>query len=230
MRLASRWSAIVAVSFVVMTGTGQAATEERIGGWVLRCPDGAAGSGGCLMRVNKRLFEKAGITGDLEVQAQGQFLVPVVALRGLSNDMLMAAAAAGGKAAASIQFAGAPPQDLNCAPSSAGYFCSPSEAAAKKLAMGLPAARSATIRVSVSVPGMNPLPAQERSVDLSSTTEALSRLRMVGPSTVPNPVTALGSQSPTALMDMADKALKAAGYLNGVAGIQAMVTKHLKTR
>jgi hypothetical protein len=228
MRQASRWTAALAVSFVAFAGTGRAATQEKIGSWVLSCAAGAPGSEACLMRTSTRFFEKAGITGDLEIDAQGKFLVPVIALRGLSNEMLMTAASMGGKADASIQFGGDPPEALNCSASNAGYFCSPSGAAVQKLATALQAARSVTVRVTVSMAGLNPLPSQEKSLDLSGTKEALARLRTAGPSRVPSPMTASAPQSPGAMMAMADRALKAAGYQNGMADLQAMMAKYSK--
>jgi hypothetical protein len=75
---------------------------------------------------------------------------------------------------------------------------------------------------------MNPLPAQERTLDLFGTKEALARLRIVGPSQVPSSMTALESPSPGAMMGIVDKALKAAGYRNGTADLQAMLAKYMK--
>ena len=179
------------------------------------------------MRFDRRFLDKAGITGDLEVQAQGKTLVPVIALRGLSSEILMAATLAG-KTEASIQFAGAPREDLACAASSAGYICAPNDANGAKLAATLPAARSVTVRISVGVAGMSPLPPQEKSLDLAGTNEALARLRAAGPTQVPTAKTELAAQSPAGLMGMADKALKAAGYQNGIAGLEALVAKYMK--
>ena len=65
----------------------------------------SAGSGGVRDAVEQAVFRKGGITGDLEVQALGKTLVPVMTLRGLSDEMLMAASMAG-KAEASMQFGG----------------------------------------------------------------------------------------------------------------------------
>jgi len=179
------------------------------------------------MRFARRFLDKAGITGDLEVQAQGKTLVPVIALRGLSSEILMAATLAG-KTEASIQFAGGPREDLVCAASSVGYICAPNSANDDKLAAALPSARSVTVRISVAVAGMSPLPAQEKSLDLSGTSEALTRFRAAGPTQIPTAATELASQSPAGLMGMADKVLKAAGYQNGVAGLQALVAKYMK--
>jgi hypothetical protein len=198
-----------------------AATQEQIGSWVLNC----AKSEPCLLRAEKRFFDKTGITGELEVLAEGTSLVPVIALRGLPTELLMAAALAG-KAEASMQFGAGPREPLVCAPSAAAYICSPPDDAVRTFAAALPTARSLTVRLSVTVPGLRPLPVQQKSLDLSGTAEALARLRMAGPTQLPNPITALASPSPGAFMGMADKALKAAGYPNGVADLQTLVAKY----
>jgi hypothetical protein len=215
----------MALGLTLAAGIVHAAPEEKIGSWVLSCPGDKAGAQSCLLRFDKRFFDKAGLTGDLEVQALGTSLVPVIALRGLPSEMLMAASLAG-KTEASVQLGGGPREDLDCAVSSVLYICSPKAKAARILAAGLPVARSVTVRVSVAVAGMAPLPAQEKSLDLSGTNEALARLRTAGPSQVPSPMTALASQTPAGLMGMADKALKAAGYPNGVASLQALLAKY----
>jgi hypothetical protein len=226
-----RTVAYLAIGIIAIGGSARAATQEQIGSWVLNCPGDTPGAEPCVMRFNKRFLDKRGITGDLEIQARGKSLVPVIALRGLSSEMLMAASLAG-KAEASVQLGGGPREDLNCAVSSSGYICSPNDAGTQKLAAGLPLARSVTVRVSVSMagmsPGMIPLAAQEKALDLSGTNEALARLRTVGPSQVPSLMTALASQSPEGMMGMADKLLKAAGYPNGTAQLQALMAKYMK--
>ncbi len=200
-----------------------AATQEHVGSWVISCPDSAP----CAMRFNKRFLDRAGVTGDLEVQAQGRVLVPVLALRGLSKELLAAATMAG-NAAVTLQFAGSPREALDCAISEAGYICAPNGDAATKLAAGLATARRVTVRVAVTVTGMNALPPQERSLDLAGSADALARLRAMGPTPVPNAKTALAAQSPAGLMGAADRALKAAGYANGLAGLQARFSQYLR--
>ncbi len=63
---------------------------EPVGSWLLAC-DGAA----CVLRHKDRLFRGAGVTADMEVRAAGKALVPVVTLRGLPNQVLLASAMAG---------------------------------------------------------------------------------------------------------------------------------------
>jgi hypothetical protein len=198
------------------------ATVEHIGSWVITCPGGAPGA----MRFNQRFLDKSGVTGDLEVEADGVILVPVLALRGLPDEVLMAAAAMG-KTEASLQFDGGAREALDCAVSEAGYICAPNEATGSKLAANLPAARQVTVRVSVVVSGMKPLPAQEKSLQLTGTAEALARLRAVGPAPVPSLETAVAAKSPAGLMGAADRALKAAGYPNGLADLQARLSKFM---
>ena len=222
-----RTAACLAIGMVVLCGTARAATQEQIGSWVLSCPGDTPGAEPCAMRINKRFLDQGGITGDLEIQSPGKSLMPVIALRGLSTEMMMAASLTV-KTVASLQFGGGQREDLNCAGSSDGYICSPGDAGGQRLAAGLPLARSVTVRISISMPGVNPLPVQEKTLDMSGTNAALAKLRMVGPSQVPGPMTALASQSPEGMMGMADKLLKAAGYPNGTAQIQAMMAKYMK--
>jgi hypothetical protein len=205
------------------TGAWAGLTQEHVGSWVISCP----GEAPCTMRFNKRFLDKSGITGNLEVQAQGRTLVPVLTLRGLSSELLMAAAMVG-KTEASLQFAGGTRQELDCAVNESSYICTPNEATTPKLAAGLAAAPRVTVRVAVSVTGMNPLPSQERSLDLAGTADALARLRAVGPTPVPTMKTALAAQSPAGLMGAADRALKAAGYADGLAGLQARLAQYLR--
>ena len=222
-----RTAAYLAIGIAALGGSARAATQEQIGSWVLDCPGSKPGAEPCIMRFNKRILDKGGIIGDLEIQGEGKSLVPVIVLRGLSPEMLMAASLAG-KTEASIQFAGGTREDLNCAASSSGYICSPKDDAAPKMASALSAARSVTVRVGLPRAGNSPPPPQEKTLDLSGTNEALAKLRAAGPSQVPGPVTALASQSPEGMMGMADTLLKAAGYPNGVSQIQAMIAKYMK--
>jgi hypothetical protein len=212
---------------IVATGTVRAATQERIGSWVLTCSSNAPAAEPCLLQSDKRLFDEAGITVDLEVLALGKSLVPVIALRGLSNEILMVVAMAG-ETQASVRFGGGPQQDLTCGASGAAYVCSPKDDAARELAARLPVARSVTVIVSIGVAGTDPLTIRAKSLDLSGTTEALARLRKVGPSRVQGPMTRLASPSSSALMGMVNEALKAAGYPNGAADLPALVAKYIR--
>ena len=208
-----------------MAAAARAAPEQQIGSWVVSCPDA---SRQCQMRFGKRFLDKGGITGDLEIESQGRSLVPVIALRGISSEILTAASMAG-TTEASIQFPGGAREALTCNTTAAGYICAPDEAAGHILSAGLPTAKSVKIRVSVSVAGMAPLPAQEKSLDLSGTSEALARLRSVGPSPIPGALATgrAGAQSPGGLMSMADKMMKAAGYPQGVSGLEGMIAKYM---
>jgi hypothetical protein len=226
MSTACRWGIVLAVGSMLASGTALAAPAEKIGSWVLSCPGPAPGAGRCLLRADKRFLDKAGITGDLEVQAAGKSLVPVITLRGLSTEILMTAALAG-KTEATLQLDGSKREALDCATTGAGYICSPRDDAARNLAAGLPTARSVTMRVSMLVAGMKPLQVQEKSLALSGTSEALTRLAVAGPTPVPGPLAAVASRSPAALMGMADKALRAAGYPNGVADLHTLLNKYM---
>ena len=216
---------VVMALLVTLPVLASATPEQRVGSWVIVCADG---SHQCQMRFNKRFLDKAGLTGDFEVLSQGHSLVPAIALRGLSSQILMAASMAG-TTDASIQFPGGARQALTCNATNSGYICAPDEAAGDTLSAELATARSVTVRVSVSVAGMPPLPAQEKSLDLSGTNNALTRLRSLGPSPIPSPLAADGSgpQSPASMMGMADKMMKAAGYPQGVRGLEGMIAKYM---
>jgi hypothetical protein len=214
---------LIVLAFVPPSGAATASTLERFGDWVISCP----GQAPCTMRADKRFLDKSGVTGDLEIQAQGNILVPVLTLHGLPGEALIAAALMG-KTEATLQFHDGPPYALDCAVSPAGYICAPNETTGPKLAAALPAARHVTVRVTVAVTGMTPLPPQERSLDLSGTVPALTRYRAEGPTPVPGRATALASQSPAGLTGIADRALKAAGYPNGLADLQARLSKYMR--
>ncbi len=217
---------IALVTWSTMLGNAAGAvTQEQIGSWVLRCPDERPGAAACLLRVERRLFDKGGITADLEVQAEGKSLVPVIALRGLSGEMLLTAALAG-HIKASMQFGAGPRQALNCASGGALYLCSPQGGAARTLAAQLPSARAVTVRVAAAVAGMTPLPAQQKTLDLAGTAKALARLRVAGPPQLARRTQTLPSRSPEKLLGLADSALKAAGYPKGLEGLRALLAKY----
>ncbi|HYZ24476.1 MAG TPA: hypothetical protein VE690_20175 [Rhodopila sp.] len=139
---------------------------------------------------------------------------------------LLAAAALTGRATVSVLFLGARAADLDCAPTGMGGVCAPSEEAAPHLAAELARARSVTLRLTTVVPGMAPFPEQRRVLSLSRTQDALARLRAAGPTPMPEPATALASQSPAGLAATADRWLKAAGYPDGITGVKALVDRY----
>ena len=202
---------VLAGWLTVISGAARATSQEQIGSWVLSCPS----AGPCVLRVGKRFLDTGGITGNLEVLAAGQSLVPVVTLRGLPAEMLMAASLAG-TTNASMQFGSGTRVALACGPWGGAYICAPGEAAARILGSELPAARSVTVLVSVAVGGMKPLQIREKTLGLSGTDEALARLRAAGAMPVPGPMAATSD-----FMAMADRVLREAGYPNGVAGLVA---------
>ena len=78
-----------------MLNTTPATALEKIGSWVMDCADNGPGSPTCQLRSAKRLLDQGGIVGDLEIQMLGKSLVPVVMLRGVPGDILMAASLTG---------------------------------------------------------------------------------------------------------------------------------------
>jgi hypothetical protein len=153
----------------------------------------------------------------------GPSLVPVVALRGLPSDPLLATAL-GDSVKASVQFPGASPADLTCSAAEGGYVCAPHPDAAPGLAAALPAARSVAVRVAINIPGSDGGPAQARSLDLSGTGVALAKLRAAGPAAAPAPP----HDIPPGWARLVDQALKAAGYTNGTADLPGVVARYLR--
>jgi hypothetical protein len=214
------WSLL---GLLICAGTAVAAPAEHMGSWALECPD--PGGGSCVLRLDKRLVDKGGITVDLEVRAGEHGLVPVLLLRGLPEAVMLAASQVG-SVDASLQFSDGSRQRLDCAPGSSAYVCSPRDDAARKLSADLPNARGVKIWVMATVSGMKPLPVGDRSYALAGTRQALDRLLAAGPASVPVTVTATEVQSSAALVGMADKALRAAGYKNGISDLGALVAKY----
>jgi hypothetical protein len=219
---------VLAGWLALLAGDALAATQTQIGSWVLSC----SGESACRLRAEKRFVDKTGITAELEVLADRTALVPVLALRGLSTQVVMMAATAG-TVEAWMQLDGGARQALDCAPSLEGYFCTPRGDAARALAAGLPTARTMTARVQATVSGMKPLPAQEKTLALAGTRAALAKLVTAGAEQVPDARMAAAARwlpqaSPSTLAGVADKALKAAGYPKGVGDLEGLVTKYLK--
>jgi len=217
---------VLAGWLALLAGDAFAAAQTQIGSWVLSC----SGESACRLRAEKRFVDKAGITVELEVLANGAALVPVLALRGLSTQVVMMAATAG-TVEAWMQLDGGARQALDCAPSLEGYFCTPRGDAARALAAGLPAARAMTARVVATVSGMKPLPVQEKTLALAGTRAALAKLVVAGAESVPDARMAAATRllpqaSPSALAEMADKALKAAGYPKGVGDLEGLMAKY----
>ena len=95
-------------------------------------------------------------------------------------------------------------------------------------AAGPAAARQVTVRAAVTVTGVTPLPSQARTLGLAGTADALARLRAVGPTPVPELRAALAAQSAGGVLGAADRALKAAGYADGLAGLQGRLMQYLR--
>jgi hypothetical protein len=130
-----------------------------------------------------------------------------------------------------IQLDGGVRRALACAPNLDGYFCTPRGDAARALAAGLPTARTMTARVEASVSGMKPLPAEQKTLALAGTRQALAKLAAAGAEPVPDARIAAASRllprtSPSTLAAMADAALKAAGYRDGLGDLPALMSKY----
>jgi hypothetical protein len=221
-----RTTSALTLGLLVCIGAARAATPEHIGSWVLNC----SGTSTCRLRAEKRFVDKDGITVELDVLSDGTALVPVLALRGLPAQAVVMASMIG-TVDAWIQLDGGVRRALACAPNLDGYFCTPRGDAARALAAGLPMARAMTARVEATISGMKPLPVEQKTLALADTRRALAKLAAAGAEPVPDARIAAASRllpraSPSTLAAMADTALKAAGYPDGLGDLPAVMSKY----
>lgn len=214
------------LGLLVWIGAAHAATPQHLGSWVLTC----SGTSACRLHAEKRFVDKDGITVELDVLSDGTALVPVLALRGLPTQAVMMASAMG-TVEAWLQLDGGVRRALACAPNLDGYFCTPRGDAAGALAAGLPTARAMTARVEATVTGMKPLPVQQKTLRLADTRQALAKLAAAGAEPVPDARIAAAARflpqaSPGTLAAVADKALKAAGYPDGLGDLPGLMAKY----
>ncbi|WP_158932855.1 hypothetical protein [Acidisphaera sp. S103] len=221
-----RTTSALLLGLLVCIGTARAAPPPHIGSWVLTC----SATSICRLRAEKRFVDKDGVTVELDVLSDRTALVPVLALRGLPAQAVMMASAMG-TVGAWIQLDGGVRRALECAPNLDGYFCTPRGDAARALAAGLPTARTMTARVEATVTGMKPLPVEQKTLALVDTRQALATLAAAGAEPVPDARVAAASRllprtSPSTLAAMADTALKAAGYRDGLGDLPALMSKY----
>lgn len=206
-----RWSVAVLLCLLAPVAARAAPAEQDIGSWVVACPT----QGNCLMRHQSWVLPPG--TGRpsaaLEVQRRGDSLVPVVTLRGLSTQ-----AAIGGmltmKAAVAVSFDSGPAADLACDLGGDAIVCAPQGSAVALTAAELPTARSATVRIQLSLPGLMALPAQQRTMALQATPQALAQFRAVGPSGEALPV-----EAGLDWRGFVDRVLRGLGFQNGAADL-----------
>lgn len=198
-----------------------AAAPVPAGAWRLDC----SGTGrGCVLRASTPFFTQGAITADLEVMSRHGTLIPVLVLRGVSEDLLTMAALAG-SADVMLRFDDDIAQPLDCTVTALGYVCAPGAALGQHLAQRLETARTATAQVKVTMQGVQSPPPQQHRVAIAGTRDALARLRLAGAVDLPSPAPAR-LHMPGDLMSAADRLLKAAGYADGIAGAQALLEKY----
>jgi hypothetical protein len=149
----------------------------------------------------------------LEVQRRGDVLVPVIVVRGLS----VSAALAGAflvKPSVNFGFDRERRIELSCGISGPDYDCAPDAAAVRGMAAVLPTARTAWVRVALSIPGVTSLPPRDQSLELMDTEAALARLAVLGPSGE-----ALPALPGLDLRGFLDQVARDLGYQNGLADI-----------
>lgn len=193
--------------------------DEQIGSWELTCPSAADSS--CLLRHRNWVLPPGGTrpTAAVEVQRCGEALVPVVAVRGMPMQ-----AALGGvmvmKPSVGLRFDNGPRLELNCGLDGGAILCAPQGAAIAAAAAALPNARSVTVQIALTVPGIAALPEQDRVLDLAATPQALARYRAAGTSGE-----ALPTEAGLDWQQFLDRVLKAAGFTNGAADLLPMISK-----
>ena len=187
--------------------------NEAIGSWVLACPPDTAEP--CLLRYRDWVVAPANgsPSAALEVQTRGDALVPVIAVRGLSASMAIGGAALA-KPTVTMGFDGGKRVDLRCGLSGTNYACAPDAAAVPSFAAALPKAHTISASVTLTIPGVIALPGQDRTLTLTGTDAALTRLRTVG---------ATGEALPALpgldLQGFLDRILRDLGFPNGAADV-----------
>jgi len=160
---------------MVLAAAAPADAPQAIGSWLLQCK-----TSGCILRDRDWILPPGNgrFTAALEVQRRGESLVPVVTLRGLSEQQMV-----GGLLAlqprATLHFAPGPRADLACEMDAGAVICAPDGSAVAATAAALPGAYQVEVGVQLGVPGMA-LPSQGRVLALQDTPEALARLRSAG--------------------------------------------------
>ena len=150
----------------------------------------------------------------LELQLRGDALVPVITVRGLP-----ASAAVGGafvvKPSVTLGLDGGKRTDLSCGVSGTYYACAPDASAVPAMATALPTAQVLSSSMTLTIPGMMiVLPPQERSLDLSGTEVAMSRLRAVGATGE-----ALPAYPGLDMQGFLDRIMRDLGFPNGAADV-----------
>jgi hypothetical protein len=174
------------IAAILALGLGPAAAQsadrlpdDPIGTWVLSCP--MAVGQPCIMRHRDWILPpvNGSPSAALEIQLRGDILVPVVTVRGLP-----AIAALGGsvliKPTLTIGFDGGRKIEMACESGDKSFSCGPPAAVVPVMGGLLPKARRIDASMTIGLPGVAPLPPQERSLELSGTEAALARLRIVG--------------------------------------------------
>lgn len=167
-----------AVWLPLLLATAARADQARdIGSWELTCP----AAGGCTLRAREWVLPPGPgrPAAALEVQSRGQWLVPVVTLRGLTTQQAL-----GGLLAlqprATLRFDSGPTAELPCELSGQAVVCAPQGDAVAATAAALPTAHSIAVGLQLGAPGMMQLPSQGRTLALQGTATALDQLRSAG--------------------------------------------------
>ena len=153
----------------------------------------------------------------LELPLRGDALVPVITVRGLP-----ASAAVGGafvvKPSVTPGLDGGKRTDLSCGVSGTYYACAPDASGVPAMATALPTAQVLSSSMTLTIPGMMVLPPPERSLDLSGTEVAMSRLRAVS-ATGGATGEALPAYPGLDMQGFLDRIMRDLGFPNGAADV-----------
>jgi hypothetical protein len=215
-----RWlGCAVLGTLLALAASGQPKpTEETLGSWVLSCPPApppGVKAEPCIMRHKDWVLQpgSGGPSAALEIQARGSQFVPAVAVRGMPTQLALGGSLVV-KPVVGFQYDNGKRLEMTCGLIGAAYACAPEASVVPVAAAGLGKARSITVLVAMSIPGMMDLPPQQRTLDLNGINLALSRLATVA---VTNE--ALPDVPGLDLQAFLDKVLRAAGFQNGVGDI-----------
>lgn len=210
--------ALATLAFVPPAHAQPKPAEETIGAWLLACPappPAGAKADPCIMRHRDWVVQPSSgnPSAALEIQARGGAYIPAVALRGMPTQ-----AALGGslvvKPLVGFTYDSGPRIAMSCGLIGAAYACAPEASVVPAASAGLAKARSITVTVAMSIPGLIDLPPQQRTLELTGINQALLRLAKVEVTDE-----ALPAVPGLDLQAFMDKVLRAAGFENGMADI-----------
>ena len=191
---------------------------ETGGTWIGDC--GAEAHAACTLRYREHLFSKAGVTADLEIRSAGAARVPVIVLRGLPQDPVLATAVSS-QVDATLQLDQGAAAHLSCGSAGDAYVCQPDSGSRAALDRALPQAQGVTLSLAATLPGHDALSLGSRRFPLSGTQQALGRT----PTLTGVPAGGAEPAIPPGWAGLVERALRAMGFQNGSTSLGAMLSR-----